>query len=761
MVACAGLASAAPVETPWPADGPDDTVCTAAAVFAGWYAAGDSFEDRVEIRDVRGQLRRAITREEITALLPWMSLGGGPDGPSALAWTASGRVLYILVHDAAVPGDGLGSDAVLKYDVPGDSLSLFARLDAFDRDDQWPHLAMVHHRGRLYVGTVGAGVRVYGASANVGSGSLLTTIPLPAGQGVRGLAVSHDLTRLWIASESAVWTGSLAAFPTVPLTQMAAAGDIRAIAWADHYGSPSHAGLYVLHGASQVGRLSIAQATGATISSLTPYTSGASAWHDLAFTADGRLLIGADEDAITLSDNTDTRLSYDAFLEDELQQVVAFGAGLVSPDGEPAGWVIDGDVPPGGTRFHPATPDAAAWTILLSLVDDHLTDDPSALPRVRAILTRHAGLASDAVRPLRSADGLYKHWIDPFTGTTEAGWPDEFATLSTMKIVAAAARAMRFYPDDPQVALAASRIIFRVRNWDAYLQAGTDALAFKGLTAGGPDGSSWARPFHEGIIFVEQAGAYGGVAADSSMVRWFNRALWPSATYLSGRPVTSTANGLFEASFISLYPALLSEPFRASPAWRMQVENLRWSHAAWTDDNAPLYYTVFSAGTNPSGYNADSITNHPFDISTFPSLMALSAFGEEAEAVGAYAAYRKGARQTWKTGASLLYRRSSAPGSAGYSPNSAGLPDVALGALGLAEIIKPGTIDAVLAAPYPAVEMCPIDLNASGAIDVEDLYARGNATPTDLNGDNQVNAADWACLVAWIRRHEATGTSQR
>lgn len=761
-------ASASPVFAPWPADGPDDTTCVAAAAFAGWYATADSFEDSVEIRDIRGTLVRSISKAQITALLPWMNLGGGPDGPSALAWTPTGRCLYILVHDASLPGDGLGSDAVLRYDIPSDTLSVYFRLDAFDRDDQWPHLAMVHRAGRLFVGTVDNGLAVYLAPANAPTGTLASTFTLPSGSAVRGLTVDRDINYLFVASEDAVWRTNLTSFPALVFTQILAGSDIRALAWGDHFGSqsPSQRGLYVLSnptgpGSARIDSLTFAQAYASTIQVPGSYTTSPAEWHDLTFTADGRLLVGADEDAVVIAETADPRLSFEAFLASEFQQQVVLARGLISPDGEPPGWVIDGDVVPGAPRFHPATPDAAAWAVLLLLMNDRLTGDPTSRASVRAVLTRYAGLAADGIHPVRSADGLYKHWIDPLTGTTESGWPDEFATLSTMKIVTAAARAMSFYPNDPEIVRAASRIIFRTRNWDSYLQPGTDALAFRGVPGGGPDATSFARPFHEGIIFVEQGGAFGGTFASTTAARWFNRSLWPTATYLTGRPITSTAQGLFEAAFISLYPALLSQPYRADTSangWRTQIRNIRWSNAAWTDDHAPRYYTVFSAGTTPGGYNADSLGNHPADITTFTSLMALCAFGDTAEAVGAYAAYRKGARQTWKTGATLLYRRSDTDRN--WLPDSAGLPDVALGGLGFAELLMPGSIEAVLARPYPSTEQCPVDLNGDGAVNIEELYLQ-LASPGDLNGDGSAGAADAACLRAWTRRNESADTRTR
>jgi hypothetical protein len=58
----------------------------------------------------------------------------------------------------------------------------------------------------------------------------------------------------------------------------------------------------------------------------------------------------------------------------------------------------------------------------------------------------------------------------------------------------------------------------------------------------------------------------------------------------------------------------------------------------------------------------------------------------------------------------------------GYPPPDAGLPDVALGGLGLAELIRPGTLDAVLAVPYR--QACSADLaEPLGVLDFFDVAA--------------------------------------
>lgn len=749
------------VSTAYPFVGGNDAAAVASAAFSGWYAVGDTFQDRVEVRDARGELKRAITRSEMAGLAPWMSLDGGPDGPSGLAFSASGRVLFILVHDDTVPGDGQPSDVLLRYEVSTDTLTRQARLNLFDRGDVWPRLGAAHHAGYVYVGKQGGQIAGFAAFSSAMLGTPTGTWTLPGATGttiVHGIAIDRDAGVMYAATENGVHRAMIPGSPsTTPMfTQVCAGSDIRALAWGDHYGGAGQRGLYILSGNGAGGsRIEfVPAALAGSASGVTPalYTSAATTWHDITMTAEGTMLVGGAPGPVMLSDTNDTRLGLDAWMHDELSQATLFGRGLISPDGEPSGWVIDGDVLPGQSRFHPATPDGAAWTVLLLMMNERINGDPLAKQDVARVLVRYAGLASDNIRPMRNTDGVYKHWIDPLTGNTKGTWPDEYATLSTMKIVAAAARAMDRYPDDPVIVRAASRIIFGCRNWASYFQNGTNAMAFKGQAGGGPDTNSWSAPYHEGIIYAEQTGVYGAAPAGQLFTaNWFNRSMWPTASYVSGKPITVASGGVFQPAFLTLYPALLSAPYRAIGAWKTQVDNVRWSSAAFTDDTATRYYTAFSAGTSPNGYNADTFTNHPGNLTTFTSLLGLCASGDPAEAVGGYAAYRKGARQTFKTGASILYRRPY--DSETFVPNSAGLPDVACGALGLSDLMVPGSIDALLARAYPKVEMCPQDVDGDGRVTIDDLY-RQVLSPSDLSGNGVVDASDAACLENWLRRAE-------
>lgn len=753
-------ASAQPVTEPWPVAAGAEVAGVASAAYGSWTATANTVSDTIEVRDHRGALTTTITRAQLAAQATWMNLGSGPDGPGAIALSASGRILYILLHDDTTPADAQPSDAIVRYDIVRGTFVRLARLELFGDGATAPHLAVEHHGGRLYVGNHAGNIRVYTVGASVNSATLTSTWSFPVAGPVRGISIDRENRTLYACSDSGVWRTAIPASqssqPT--WTQIATSSGLRALAWADHFGGTARRGLYLLRdsaGNGQIDFLTAAQAQGGVVQSPAPYLAFSGPRNDLVATSTGGLLTAGTGLAEVIRDASDTRLTLDGWILDEISQVTDFSKGLIAPDGEPDGWVIDADVIPAWNRFHPATPDGAAWVVMMLIAKDRVLGDAAALPLARQIITRYAGLADDGIGPVRSADGIFKHWIDPFSGNTKAGWPDEYATLSTMKIVLAAARAMQYWPDDPEIARAGSRIIFRVKNWDAYLQAGTDAIAFKGLAGGGPDQSLWSRPFNEGIIFAEQAGQYGGAAAQSSAARWLTRSLWPTGTFLSAFPITTATSGQQDSAFLSIYPALVSQPFRASAEWRSQIEAIRWSNAAWTDDNGPRFSTVFSAGTSSQGggYNADNLINHPDNFTTFPSLMGLAAFGAEGQVLGAYHAYRKGARQTFKGGASILYRQSDS--NRAFLTNSAGLPDVVLGGLALAGLVEPGLVDELLATPYPTVELCPVDLDADGEIDAEDLY-RAEQTASDFNADGLVSARDLACFRAWVRRDEAS-----
>jgi hypothetical protein len=693
---------ASPVTRVWPVNGNDDTVAVAAG-FEGCYATGDSFEDTVEIRDIETNLRHTITRNEMAALVPWFVLSGGQDGVSGLAFSDSCRLLFILVHDSTQPGTAAESDVVLRYNTWDNTLRVFAQLDLFDRDDTWPYLAAVHHAGRLYVGTTTNGIAVYQASANDAAGTLLGTQELPRRGAVRGLTIDRggNPQYLYAATSTTLFRTPLGDLP-LTFTEVGEfdVGDIQGITYTRHYGMRGQEGLYLV-ATGQVWHVPEAQARSEQPFNPDLYATGIGAG-DIAATPDGGLLLGASEDAVLLHDDQDPRLGFWDFVADEFRQAVRFAKSLLSPDGEPAGWVIDANVPSGRQRFHPASPDAAAWAVLTLLMSDRIDQDPEAQSLVRTILTRYAGMAEDAIVPERTVDGIYRHWYEPRSGGVKAHWNPEWAVLSTAKLVLAAARAQRHYANDSLIQEAGERIIRGVRNWDAYLTEPPACQVYlKGIETGGPDPHSLSSPFNEAILFVEQAQQFGASSkAGTCFEAWMDWSRWPKTEVIVGRPLTGDVPGVFLPAFPTLYAFLLQPDLRARLDWQRQIENLRVSSAAWTDDHGPRFSTVFSAGTTkfkwaPTGYHVDNLGVHPGNVAHFPALLGFAAQGDTGPAVAAYHAYRVGARQTFEPGPAgtpeILYRRSNQDPA--YEPNSAGLADVLYGTVALASLLDRDVID--------------------------------------------------------------------
>ncbi len=196
---------AGPIGTAYPVDGPDDIAAVATAPMGGNLAVADTFQDRVIIRDIAGAVIRTIARAELQAPCPWLNLDGGPDGPSALAFTSSGKQLFISVHDDTLPPDGLGSDAILRYDVPTNSIALMARLDLYDRGDLFPHLGLAHWRAYLYAGSNTGQVRVYLANSASTTGSSAATWTLPQAGPIHALAVDRDTSTLFASNGTSIW----------------------------------------------------------------------------------------------------------------------------------------------------------------------------------------------------------------------------------------------------------------------------------------------------------------------------------------------------------------------------------------------------------------------------------------------------------------------------------------------------------------------------------------------------------------------------
>jgi hypothetical protein len=81
------------------------------------------------------------------------------------------------------------------------------------------------------------------------------------------------------------------------------------------------------------------------------------------------------------------------------------------------------------------------------------------------------------------------------------------------------------------------------------------------------------------------------------------------------------------------------------------------------------------------------------------------------------------------------------------------MPDVAIGGLGLAELLKPGITATVLTGNYPACGTCAADYNADGFLDFTDFdafvtaFEAGDAG-SDFNADGFIDFTDFDAFVS-------------
>ncbi len=674
----------------WPYAG-STADCTAAACYSGLYAISDRTTDTVEIRDIRHDLLYTVTSAQIQAEMGSSDISGNTYGPCALAFSASGRQLFISVC-------GQSNDAVLAFNTGTGILRMFKDALTLASSADNSALGLAHHKGELFVGTSGGDILRYRAEMNDMSGVLQDTVSFSGddlGAEVVGITTDTYDQKLYIASPTRLYRLEPTVSPSV-LTEIASLTNISDIGYGRTYGGVSQGGLYVLQNNGDYRSLHFISTaslrTGGPVTSIA-YHHTTDSVNDIAMTACGRIL-SAGMPPTMISDSTDMRMDFETWLQDEFDQYVLFAKTLCWPDGEPEGWVINSNKAAGLNRSHPASPDAANWVVLMLLMADEVNNDSEAQGMVRAILKRYAGVYPDGIAPVVTPDGHFYHWYNPDTGNLAWG-ATTTSIYSTMKPVCMAIRAKAYYPDDSEIAEAANKIIYGIDNSRDFVRDfGASAVAADDL---GPTATTGiARPYQETCMWSEQAAASDPMCVGSYLDYWRYRANHPYDNTLSGESIIrANASGFWE-----MYDASVLKFYREDSEWQQEFKNFYALFAAWTDDNAPHYLTAFSAGVNPDGYSADKFTNHPWTITSFGTVLGFGLNGNTVPVAGGYFAYRDGARQQMQasaayTGANTLTRYSNEDPS--WIMNSLSPTDHQYGGYALGELLSPGSVGRAIA----------------------------------------------------------------
>jgi len=715
---------AAPQVDDWPgSNAPATASLISSAKLSGLWATGTAL-GHVRVYDIRGSLIHEISAHDLNAvgLLSSSRLAG-------MCFTDSGRQLFM-----AFRGDT--GDCIAAVNLNTKELRVFAKANW---DGEADRVDMVHWRGQLYVATQ-KGLEIYEATRNVKYGEVKAEVPFAAP--VKAIASDSVGRTLYAVTGSTLYGIDLTADKMVP-QKISTGRDFRALAFARTYGGPDNGGLYALEGTNKIVFASAKTLRTSEPVEMKAYHEVESEVSDLAATACGRILLAGTPPKV-LSDDSDTRLDFEAWLRDEFAQYVLMNRSVLWPDGEPEGWVKIGAATAGHERAEPVGSVAAAVTVYMLLVSDSVMGNPDAHAQVRSILKRYAGMHSDGIVPHRNIDGQYVDFCEPETGEGTWGPFANTQCYGIMFIMAAADRAREFYPDDAEIARAAALIILPVLRMGDYVEP-TGAVYFWGDEYGPFPGAAYG-PYNETVLFAHIAAAqdplcthiYANILHHREDVISADGKPIVDRSFLAEEPV------LFQwlTVFAQQYGMTILENRRQEQGWRQEYANYYSHFCAWTDDNAPPYLTVFSAGEGLEGYSPDTLVKHPGSIIHFPSVLGFSMLGDTAPAVGAYLAYRDGRRIRMEgtsefPGAEVLVRFS--PEKPDWIPASHSQVDYHFGLMGLAELIKPGVVDEVCAGHFYR-ETLDVGSTADGRVRL--AYSR--LTPRRVLARN--GAEDWVSL---------------
>ena len=659
---------------------------TAVSQLAGLYAMGNRIDDSIEITDINGAMIATITSSMIQATAADLNLYGEIGGPCSLAFSPSGRTLFIGICSASGSGD---KDAILMYNFNLDTLTVFDRLIVDSTLSEPVNYGMVHYKGELFVGTENSLER-YAAGRNDTNSAPSQT--LATATAITGLTV--DMAE----RTGSAWTPKLYAStatdlyridPSVTLnlgSSIASGNNIKAVTFGRTYGGALNGGLYVLENNGSTSTVRVASTThirnGGTIS-LDAYKGFGPDLSDIAATACGRMLLAETSPEI-MSDSSDARMDFNTWMADEFGQYMMAIKTLVADDSAsaPEGFLIRKIVNATGTKNTQPIADNVGWALYLLMAGDMVTPDPANEQLIELLLQRHVGEHPDGLGGVQTVDGTYARVYN--SDGTVAADPQAQVYVS-MKMLPAAYKAAELYPSNANIAA------YKEKIRSTFKRASDTINAEKHIT--------WTMDDHgpvnndngmsnETWLFGDIGAAQDPMCSLEYYDYVYDREAFDYDYWLASEPVIRASH----SAFIVMGSSMILRHHYDEPGWAEQNRNYYAVTCAASDDLGAPYFAAFSAGATPNnGYSNDGPSQHPDNVIHFPALLGLGQQNRYSPMIGAYLAYRDGLRQDMQDGISMLTRWSF--DEPDYEMASVGIADFWFGGVGLAEALNPGTLN--------------------------------------------------------------------
>ena len=208
----------------------------AAARYAGLYAVADRASDSVTVFDVHQSPVVQISGDDLQRALPdGLTLHGDELGPVGLAFSSSGRLLFITVA-------GAQQGSVLRFNTHTNALVPFVQSLDFNRQPGTGNLGLTHHNGVLWVGTGDGQILRYQAGRNDKTGTLLSRQTLD-GHSVHDITVDSADRKGYISTSHILYRLDTDSSSIEPLVSVAG---LKAASFGRTYGGEGQGGLYLL-----------------------------------------------------------------------------------------------------------------------------------------------------------------------------------------------------------------------------------------------------------------------------------------------------------------------------------------------------------------------------------------------------------------------------------------------------------------------------------------------------------------------------------
>ena len=291
----------------------------------------------------------------------------------------------------------------------------------------------------------------------------------------------------------------------------------------------------------------------------------------------------------------------------QLQRTVWYMTNAIHPNG-----MVRDALPfsPSATPSHPATPDAAGFTLLGLSAGDHLGLLDDVEPTVELILSTYAGY-TPGVAPDRTIEGHWVHFMDMETGAYAGGtWDDSYSPIGSALFVAGALFAKNHFIENTMIAVLADEL-FETTDFNAAIHPSLDGRVYLGMAPWGGGLPGELGPWNEYmLVFSLALREPDNARALATAHHWLDPESVPTIAY-HGIPTVTDHPTRFASAFWVQQQHFFNADFASNAGFETFFANHHQADALYCAFELQQDYRYgLTAGASPGGYVADRIYDH-------------------------------------------------------------------------------------------------------------------------------------------------------